>query len=1457
MSFRSLCRRFFAALAAASLSISALPGAVFALEGTRDTYVKIQTREELTSGEYVLVNPAGWALGKYDESLHCVSAVEPVMAEDTLADPLGAVWTLTVTDTGVTLRDSGGVFLSPLEGGESGITAGEYIWNVTLEETGFVFRGMSGELPVVLAQNGDLFRAYDESILTEDYPAAFSLYRQMKAAPEPEIPDFILTCTGEGTVGSTLTFSPEPAVEGISYAIRLDNGNWETLPGNTFSIPKGQPGKHTLEVKGTAGNESHTLTISYTIEQPEETPTDPPEEPSTDPSEEPETPSSQPTDPIPPAPLVAEGDYVIRDAENEIALSTRRFGGTSNYFEGTPAVWTEGGLTGCGNTEIWSVSVSDGRLTITGSGETLGMGDRYASISHADGYTGWVPEAGENGSLLLKNAVTGRYLAYDPTLGFWTSAENAAGASFLTLTPAQREDKPPEETEPTEEQQTVSPVTITPAGGNVFFKGESLSVTLTCETEEAEIYYAASSDGETYGEFARYTQPLTLSSGFGQLHLRAFAQKALWKDSAETSALFTERKAAGEGIYFGLLHSHSSYSKGTQSPEDLYAAAAEDMDFYAITDHSNSLDNSELGSIGADAASISAEWTAGKAAAREATQHHFVAIYGYEMAWPELRQLGHLSTFGTPGFESWMQPAYKDTADALSAYYNALTTVPDGVTQFNHPGDNYGDFQAFDHYSEKADAAITLLELGEALDITYYLRALENGWHVSPTFPPDGGAGRTAVLAQSLTETGILDALKNYRTYATQDSDLSIVYTLDGYEMGTLLEKRDVGSTLELALRLTDPTDSGSAAVEVIADGETIREKTMTGNSLTLELPGSYRYYFLRITQADGDIAVTAPVWVDDTEDAGIRSFTADTLLPVQGEELNLTLSLYNQEDCDLLIDTITVTIGGETVYKTDEGNRVRTGGTERHTFPLTCSALGETTLCATVTATLDGAARSYRSNLTLNFQRADLVTGLLVDGTHGNAGVDQLDDLTALADQAQISVTVAREEITADLLGQAKMLLVSAPDTAFEDSFLKLVRNFAETGGTVIVCGQSDSLDGSLHTSQELNRLLSAIGSTLRIRDDQARDTTNNGGRDSQLYLGNVNTGSAWCAYGNPSQVYRHVGATVDPGSGIWLVQGSLTTDSADADRDGGETAAMGQAVVLACEGTPSGGTVFASGSLFLSDENLEGPKNIWDEPYWNRAIAKALLGVKQAELPLSTISSVRQGSQGEVYRIRGYATSCTSDPYNTFSDTLYLQDDTGGIAVVSFHGAGIEIGTPLEVTGYLDNQGGNLVLEQMSWSELNVSPYRYVPAAIPNGEAMNYALHGGELLQVEGEVVQVTKTGTGGLSRIVLADAQGDLAAVLVEAEILSGSTGRNTLAEEIKIGRQVRAMGLLHIHSDGKTVLRVRNCDEVVRIDPNPYTPDRDKDNPPTGDSAPLYIAAMPLAAGVVLMLRRRKR
>ena len=1020
-------------------------------------------------------------------------------------------------------------------------------------------------------------------------------------------------------------------------------------------------------------------------------------------------------------------------------------------------------------------------------------------------------------------------------------------------------EEPEELEEPGEVVETSPSVTVLPEGGTIR-AGEE--ITLTCEDESADIYYAVSADGVNYQPDALYAGPICFEKDFGTAYLKTYSIAGGCEPGEVTRVIFTEEFDLDWNLYFGQLHAHTDISNGAGSVEEAfqYASQVDGLDFFAVTDHSDSFDNADMGAIDADGADISADWAAGKQAAASVTNGDFVGLFGFEMTWPEDKQLGHISTFNTPGWQTRDQEAFTNVTAALENYYKALTSVPGSVSQFNHPDTVHGDFERFDHYSPQYDAAVSLLEVaGEdgVVDCEYYDLALDKGWHVAPTNNQnnhkgqwgDASEARTVVLAKDLTEESLYAAMKDRRVYATQDSDLAIYYELNGTVMGSIIPKSESAA---VTVFLSDPTDEAIGSVEVVADGGAVLvSEYVETPSQVLELSASsgHSYYYLRITQPDGDVAVTAPVWMDGYDDIGIESFTSDTLTPARDEEIGLTVTLFNDEPMDFAVESLSLYADGELVRTVSKPGTVAAMDTLDYTFSYAHPELGVTEFRVEAAGSVNGEDRTYEDTLSLSFHVPEQVKRIAVDASHSNSGVDKLNRLKAIAAKVNIAVDIQDGELPEN----SDLLLITAPAEAFDEEFVENVRSFAENGGTVILCGQSDMGDRNLHTSGEMNKLLEAMGATVRLNDDTAWDEENNSGTPDAVSANVFNPDSGLTKSLTQEQTYtQRAGCTVNPGKGTWLVKGRDTTHGVDADGDGQDTGE--NAVLLACEELAGGGNVYVSGGLFLADDAMKEPDNIWKPVSGNQGIAEAVLGIE----PLVTIDEMRSGGDGEVFRIRGWAASGTSHPGNIFSKTIYLQDDTGGVALVPFTKNGIEVGTPLEAVGQKTIQDGNVMLKIIDCEVLTERLYNYTPETTANEEAMDYDTNGGRLMQVEGRVTDVTySVGGKGVSRITLKDGNGDLAEILIEDNIVSGATEKNDLASQVKKGRTVRAIGILHLESDGTPVLRVRNCDEVVYVPPVPVSLGSRR-NPRTGDLIWIAVGVMVLSGiGLAVLLKKRKK
>ena len=161
------------------------------------------------------------------------------------------------------------------------------------------------------------------------------------------------------------------------------------------------------------------------------------------------------------------------------------------------------------------------------------------------------------------------------------------------------------------------------------------------------------------------------------------------------------------------------------------------------------------------------------------------------------------------------------------------------------------------------------------------------------------------------------------------------------------------------------------------------------------------------------------------------------------------------------------------------------------YTFSYAHPELGVTEFRVEAVGSVNGEDRTYEDTLSLSFHVPEQVKRIAVDASHGNSGVDKLNRLKAIAAKVNIAVDI----LDGELPENSDLLLITAPSKPFDEEFVEKVRTFVENGGTVILCGQSDMGGRNLHTSGEMNKLLEAMGATVRLNDDAAWDEENSSG--------------------------------------------------------------------------------------------------------------------------------------------------------------------------------------------------------------------------------------------------------------------------------------------------------------------------------------------------------------------------
>ena len=122
------------------------------------------------------------------------------------------------------------------------------------------------------------------------------------------------------------------------------------------------------------------------------------------------------------------------------------------------------------------------------------------------------------------------------------------------------------------------------------------------------------------------------------------------------------------------------------------------------------------------------------------------------------------------------------------------------------------------------------------------------------------------ILTDDFSEQGIYDALRAMRMYATEDKNLAVSYTVNGEQMGSSITVVPDQLTFDVTVYDPDKSDSISKVELVANSGKVVYTwddpAQLAAGVLTATLSPDYSYYFVRVTEGDGDLAVTSPVWV-------------------------------------------------------------------------------------------------------------------------------------------------------------------------------------------------------------------------------------------------------------------------------------------------------------------------------------------------------------------------------------------------------------------------------------------------------------------------------------------------------------------------------------------------------------------------------------------------------------------
>jgi len=360
-------------------------------------------------------------------------------------------------------------------------------------------------------------------------------------------------------------------------------------------------------------------------------------------------------------------------------------------------------------------------------------------------------------------------------------------------------------------------------------------------------------------------------------------------------------KRIGEmNLYFGDLHVHSGEEHGagrtcglgTLEENYEYGRDVAGLDIISITDHDWQLKDQEDWRIRQEQMD---EWN---------ESGRFVVIPGYE--WTSAKY-GHRNVYyrdtGWPWFDNNPGPGHNQISEQSQspddlwralreAGARALTIAHHSSTGFFPVDWSYMDPE-FDRLVEVYSTWGNSEYLGapfpgyasdrhEGLGA---LDALKMGYRLGLMASSDGhdgnpgnanwshrqahihhrlGSGFIAVLAEELTREAVWDAMYARRCYATTGTRIALNFTVNGAIMGSEITAPDgQARVIEAQVTGTAPLER----LELVKNGDVVYQQPCSGMREVLDVAEAdaegAAFYYLRVFQADGEMAWSSPVWVD------------------------------------------------------------------------------------------------------------------------------------------------------------------------------------------------------------------------------------------------------------------------------------------------------------------------------------------------------------------------------------------------------------------------------------------------------------------------------------------------------------------------------------------------------------------------------------------------------------------
>ncbi|MEW6743442.1 MAG: CehA/McbA family metallohydrolase [Planctomycetota bacterium] len=347
----------------------------------------------------------------------------------------------------------------------------------------------------------------------------------------------------------------------------------------------------------------------------------------------------------------------------------------------------------------------------------------------------------------------------------------------------------------------------------------------------------------------------------------------------KSNVLWCQGRERMLSVFFGDIHGHSRLSDGTGTPADYYRYARDvsGLDIASLTDHD------AFGTIPLEGR----PWQRIAQAANNAYEPgRFVTLLGFE--WTNW-QSGHRNVYYRDGTGPFLR-SIDEPSDTPGELWRQLEPF-EAMTIPHHPGGGPipidwsippGPNEPLVEICSIHGCSETIhspLRIHAPVENGFVDKALERGYRlgfIGSGDTHDGHPGQRsaqavcggllAVFAEELTREAIWAALKRRHTYATSGPKIVLFTQVAHSRMGSETTWSREQGPIPIAISVAACGDIRH--VEIVRDGKTI--DAVPGNGPFLQLlvedpeirANTTTYYYARVTQEDGAMAWSSPVWV-------------------------------------------------------------------------------------------------------------------------------------------------------------------------------------------------------------------------------------------------------------------------------------------------------------------------------------------------------------------------------------------------------------------------------------------------------------------------------------------------------------------------------------------------------------------------------------------------------------------